>query len=644
MDNLKPPGNLLLEGNIAENYKKWVQKLEFYMVASGKSEKEGNIKCATFFNIAGDEAIEVYNAFTYGTKADGTAEEKDDYELLKKKFSDHCEPRKNLSYLSHLFFKRCQGQNETIDQYVTDLKNKAKQCEFGVLQNRLIMHILVCGIRDLHLQGRLLRDADLTLDKAVVMCRASETTSQQIKALHTDSAEQQILQLNRQSQKKSFKHDGQRENYSSTKFKCGKCGYEHEKLKCPAYGKHCNNCNNLHHFGRMCKSKQKKRQDVHVIEQNDDSDYSDDLFVGMVNTENNNDQNDKWSCTLTLNEQPVVFKIDTGAQCSVMPTKLYTKLFPDTQLQKSRVRLLSYSGHKIVPDGQAQVLCEHKGKFYTITIQVIPSDSPPILGRNESGQIGVVKRIFSVATGKLTSENVFEEYSDVFKGIGDIPGEYHIKVDPNIKPVQHPPRKVPVALRAKVKAELQRMEDLGVIKKVTEPTDWVNSMVTVVKGDKVRICLDPKHLNCAIKREHYPMNTIEEISARLGAENARYYSVLDCSSSFWMVKLDSESQKLCTFNTPLGRRSFVKMPFGINSASEVFQRKMSEIFVEQMEGVECIVDDLIVFSSTKEEHDERLLKVLQKVREYNIKLNKSKCKIGVTELKYCGHIISETGL
>lgn len=88
----------------------------------------------------------------------------------------------------------------------------------------------------------------------------------------------------------------------------------------------------------------------------------------------------------------------------------------------------------------------------------------------------------------------------------------------------HPPRKVPVPLRTRLKAELNEMERNGVIIKESNPTDWVNGMVVVEKGDKLRVCLDPRDLNKALKRQHYPLPTIEEISTRL--TNAKVFSVL----------------------------------------------------------------------------------------------------------------------
>ncbi len=119
--------------------------------------------------------------------------------------------------------------------------------------------------------------------------------------------------------------------------------------------------------------------------------------------------------------------------------------------------------------------------------------------------------------------HTLSKYADSFTGLGCITDiVHHIQIDPEHEPVVvHPPRKVPVTIRSKVKGELQRMERLEVIERVHEPTDWVNSMVTVVKPNgKLRICIDPKDLNKAIKREYYP--------------------TCNNRSGFWQLKLDDQ--------------------------------------------------------------------------------------------------------
>ncbi|VDI47522.1 Hypothetical predicted protein [Mytilus galloprovincialis] len=166
----------------------------------------------------------------------------------------------------------------------------------------------------------------------------------------------------------------------------------------------------------------------------------------------------------------------------------------------------------------------------------------------------------------LSEKSVFRQYKDVFDGTGCLPGTYRLEIDETVRPVVHPPRKIPVALRDKLKTELERLTDKEMITPVTEPTPWVNNLVIVEKPNKLRICLDPRDLNKAIKRSHYPMPTIEELLPDLN--KARIFSVADARNGFWHVKLDNDSSMLTTFNTPHGRFRWLRMPFGLNSAPE----------------------------------------------------------------------------
>jgi len=142
-------------------------------------------------------------------------------------------------------------------------------------------------------------------------------------------------------------------------------------------------------------------------------------------------------------------------------------------------------------------------------------------------------------------------YPGLFKGLGSLPGMYHIQLIDGATPVVHAPRKVPVPQREKVIEELKRMEKLGVIVRQEDPTEWVNLLDVVQKPNgAVRLYIDPRDLNAAMKRSHYLMKTVDEIATRL--QGANTFSILDAKSGFWQLKLDEESSRLCTFNTPIG--------------------------------------------------------------------------------------------
>ena len=255
----------------------------------------------------------------------------------------------------------------------------------------------------------------------------------------------------------------------------------------------------------------------------------------------------------------------------------------DKKMTKSRAT--SYSGHHIKTLGTTNLTSVCKNVEHNVQFFVTEMDSTAMLGVEACQRLGLIERLCSVGV------DITEEYADSFKGLGCLPGEYKIKLDPSVPPLVHAPRKVPVALHDRVKEELQRMENDGVIKKQEQPTDWVNSMVIAETPKKLRICIDPRDLNKAITREHFPMKMIEEVIQNM--PGAKVFSKLDATSGYWQLKLDKESSKLYTFNTPFGCYQFLRVPFGIVLASEIFQRVMSQM-VEDIDGSEAIMDDIVV--------------------------------------------------
>ena len=143
--------------------------------------------------------------------------------------------------------------------------------------------------------------------------------------------------------------------------------------------------------------------------------------------------------------------------------------------------------------------------------------------------------------------------------------------------------------------------------------------------------MNPKDLNQAIKREHFPLQTADEIVEDMAG--AQYFSKLDASSGYWQIKLDEPISKLLTFETPFGRFKLNHLASGVKSASEAFQRKVGEI-IEGLEGCKNNLDDIIIWGKSKVEHDKRLNAVLDRIQAANLKLNREKCVFVVQQLKF----------
>jgi hypothetical protein len=363
-------------------------------------------------------------------------------------------------------------------------------------------------------------------------------------------------------------------------------------------------------------------------------------FVNVVSSEI--DHSNDWILPLQTSGTEINFKLDTAAQCNRISRKIYDHIPNKPKLHVAKDKVTSYDGGNIEIEGKCIVRItkpDAPGKSYPVQCFVVPTELPPILGLETCKRLGLIKRVMVV---KPATTDYLYEYDDIFGEKGVLNGEHHINLDPTVPPVINHPRHIPFGLKEKVRNEVDRMERLEIISKVEGPTEWVNSTVVVEKPNgSIRICLDPKNLNEAILQEHFPMQTADDIIADMAG--AQYFSKLDASSGYWQIKLDKPSSELLTFQTPFGRYKFNRLTFGVKSASEVFQRKISEI-IEGLEGCKNNQDDIIIWGHSKEEHDERLKAVLDRIREANLKLNKEKCVFCEQELKFLGHTLTAYGL
>ncbi|CAI5695044.1 unnamed protein product [Oreochromis niloticus] len=370
-----------------------------------------------------------------------------------------------------------------------------------------------------------------------------------------------------------------------------------------------------------------------VEDSDEDSFFIGELFLGAVTEpkttvieESGSDAD--WDIELLVNSSPVDFKIDTGADTSVMTETTFNKLQQRPKLIQCKPTVYSPGG-KVKCVGKFLATTVYKGQKYQYWITVIK-------GQYASNLLGLVARV-----NKISSDLT----EDVFGEIGLLNCE-PVKIELTEDAVPYSvttPRRVPFPLLPKVEKEIKRMLKLGIIEEVTEPTDWCAPMVPAPKRnkDEVRVCVDLKRLNKGVKRERYILPTLDDITPKLAG--AKVFSTLDASSGFWQIPLDPSCQKLTTFITSMGRFCFRRLPFGITSAPEIFQRLMSTL-LKGLEGTVVVMDDILVFGANKEEHDQRLDAVLQTIKASGLKLNRTKCHFGKNELQFFSHIISADGV
>eukprot|EP00794_Sanderia_malayensis_P019767 gene19767-biopygen16415 len=309
--------------------------------------------------------------------------------------------------------------------------------------------------------------------------------------------------------------------------------------------------------------------------------------------------------------------------------------------------------------GKFDTTLETKRKFTVATIYVTVDDGGCLLSSTTAQELEIVRlNLHSVQTPTpQTTElpelervqdpglkDILRKNAALFGGIGKLKDkQIQLNIDPDVQPVAQQQRRTPFHLRQKVEQELQKLESQDIIEKVpdTESTDWVSPIVVVPKKDyKIRVCVDMRAANTAIKRIRHPIPTVEDISLNLNG--SKFFSKLDMSQAYHQLELSPGSRTITTFTTHAGLYRYKRLNYGTNSAAEIFQHTLTQV-LQGLKGVINIADDILVFAPTKEEHNKALHACLQRLREHNLKLNLSKSKFQKRNLEFFGFIFSDKG-
>lgn len=657
---VKPVENLNMSGNLSENWKRFKLNFDIFSVAAGVDKLSEAVKIATFLNAVGTEALEVYQTF------DLDADSKTKYSKVIKSFEDFCSPKKNQVFERFTFYNRNQGEREPFENFLTDLKKLARSCEFGEQEEAMIRDRIVLGINDKLLQERLLQMEDLDMKTAINKARLWEITQDQARKIHeTPTASTSVNPVHFLDKKDKYypkkyvkketiesKKPNQANNDYNKFRKCYRCLTHHRPKACPAFNKICTNCNKLNHFSIACHLKNVRHLNLQEtpIDAPDCHDTDNNLYIHSLNEDitcKNSIYRKEWMEKIKVGDVDVEFKLDSGADCNILPMNILETIADKKQIKPTSSVLEAYGGQKIKPLGSINLLCQNrKGERGVFPFIILPENYIPILGKYTCTELNLIERINNVKTfhdNDIDKRNFISDNIECFTGIGKFPKPYHISVKDNCIPVVCPPHRVPIKIRDKLQNHIQHLVKLGILERADEPAEWLNNLVIVEKktGD-LRICLSPLELNKYLIREPFLMPTLEEMSHSLSG--MKYFSVLDFNCGFWNIELDKESRALTTFATPFGYNyRFCRLPFGLSISSEIFMKYVKDNFGD-INGVIAYVDDLLVMGRTLEEHDKNLKKVIDRAREINIKFNPDKFQFRVNEVNYLGHIFSQNGI
>ncbi|KAI5717552.1 hypothetical protein M8J77_007836 [Diaphorina citri] len=324
----------LSASNLQIEWSSWLLQYKIFLRATNLESENDKRKVSLLLHHMGGEVLEIFKSFNLDL--DNVT-----HEALVKKFGDYFSPKKNITMERNKFFNKKQNTDQGIMEFVTELKNLAKSCEFTETDS-IIRDIFICNMRSEYnyIKEKLLEDGELTLQKSIEIAKSMEASRQRVSQL--DSSEPQVLKVStnpsqnfRRSRSKS-NHRYQDKNHGNSDHRkssqgsvCQKCGYNH-RFKCPAYGKTCAKCGQRNHFAKMCKS----LNNVNNIESeysecgDSESNQYQDFFVGSVSSS-------IWEVPVEINGNVIQAQVDTGSQVNIISRYKYNILSLDLNLINS---------------------------------------------------------------------------------------------------------------------------------------------------------------------------------------------------------------------------------------------------------------------------------------------------------------------
>jgi hypothetical protein len=290
--------------------------------------------------------------------------------------------------------------------------------------------------------------------------------------------------------------------------------------------------------------------------------------------------------------------------------------------------------HKAVLDISARLVHLNSPVYEKVTMHL------PAISRIKASLHDMVGR-------RLEDIHVVHEFPDVFPD--DLPGmpperaiEFKIELQPDTTPISRAPYKMSREELAELKIQLKDLLDKGFIHPSSSP--WGCPALFVSKKDKgLRLCVDYRPLNAVIVKNKYPLPRIDILFDQLAG--AQVFSKIDLRSGYHQIKICDKDIPKMTFSMRYGLYEYLVMSFGLTNAPAHFMYLMNSVFMLELDKfVVVFIDDILVYSNSTEEHEERLRVVLQRLRDHQLYAKFSKCEFWINELSFFRHVISSEGI
>lgn len=615
----------------------------------------------------GDEAYELLSTLCSPRKPVDIT-----YEEAVTFLKNHLQPKPAVMAERYRFRQRRQKDDESVAQYLTELKKLSKTCEFGASLEDNLRDQFVCGVKSDVIRQRLFAEDNLTYSGAVKLAVGLEAAERDAAVVEQKATAEAIVNTLRAKRGRGQIADhaaDQRRSHGRTARDsekgaggCTACGWRgHNKDECRYKHFVCSKCKQSGHLRRVCpraeaSSGRGKRRGVNHV----DATTSDHPRAGAGDSSSDELEEELHqlclsgynpvSLSLLIDDKTLKMEVDTGSAISCISKKTYDKLLNNRVIEPFNLVLKFYDGSGIKPLGVIRPKVQYKDKIKYLELFVIDGGTTSLLGRQWLIELGIKIPPFqheinhSVHKMSDTVDCLLNRYKELFsEGLGRYTGgKATLRLREGARPVFCRARPLPYALRGQVDAELDAMLRAGIIEPV-ECSDWATPLVPVRKADGgLRICADYKiTLNPVLLVDRYPLPKIDDLLVSLNG--ATHFSKIDLSLAYNQIELDN-TKDLTVINTHRGLFKYNRLVFGLSSSPGIFQRIMSNLLGD-IPGVEVFLDDIIIGTAgTQDDHLETLEKVFQRLQRHGMKLKTSKCLFMVNEVKYLGYVISKDGV
>lgn len=639
---LPPPAHFLgVPGDPPVPWTNWFESFRVYMTALDYDDVGDKRKMALLQHCLGVEGQRIFRTLgTAKTYAEAVT-------LLTNHFTGH----QRILLRRYQLRKRLQRPGESVRTYITNLKDMARFCEYGVLQDQIIRDQLIEGTLCEKTREKLLLEEDtLTLVKATEIamqvetameCTAliagaranADTAARQIQPTYhthydTDSASQCQSELPVQftQRRQGRVSDG-----------CGNCGSKSHSSKaqqCPARGQTCRNCLKQNHFAKVCRSAPAASGQP-VSSSSAQRTYTEirTVTAGQVAFK---------TCTVQLADVTLPLLLDTGAAASLLNATTYHKFFSHMPLASSATALCGYDSSKIDILGVLRVPVHYGSKHLLSFPFHIARRGANLLGLDLFTALGFTLRDDAGSDIQHITSSWQQKWPVLFDGLGCLTAFTHRPLTkPDVPPVIQPLRRIPLALREDVTQELGTLLEQGIIEPVNA-APWISNIVVAKKkSGGIRVCVDLRQANKAVIPDRYPLPTAEELTAHFYGSTV--FTKLDLRQGYLQVPLHPASRDLTSFVTHMGVFRYTRMPFGLSSAPSCFQKVMSTILAG-IPGVSVFLDDIVVHAPDTETHNNRLQRVAEALLHNNLTLNAAKCSFAAPAIDFVGFNLSAKGI